>query len=187
METLTALKENRSLIIAYTESLAFYTNYRTRNLGLDGILDYIYSPADHELPANLTREQLRRYPPEHYELKNTEHRHTPAGELKPNPMILLNIIRDVGAWPEQCIYIGDSLMKDIEMAKQARVTDVHALYGNAQHRKEYKLLSKVTHWTSEDVEKERRLSSKDVAPTHTLSNSLAEILVLFSFEPFTPL
>ena len=186
METLKTLKDNGCLIIAYTESLAFYTNYRIRNLSLDGILDYLYSPADHELPANLTREQLRRYPPEHYDLRHTRHRSTPAGELKPNSEILLSIIRDIGAQAEQCIYVGDSLMKDVEMAKQAGVTDVYALYGDARRREEYELLREVTHWTSERVQKEKNVSAKDIAPTYTLFSSLSGILDLFCFEAFTP-
>lgn len=186
MGTLGTVKQKGCLIVAYTESLAFYTNYRIRNLGLDGVLDYLYSPADHDLPANLTREQLRNYPPEHYDLKGTEHRNTPAGQLKPNPKILLQIIRDIRAEPNQCIYIGDSLIKDVAMAKEAGVTDVYALYGDAQKSKGYELLRQVTHWTQEQVEQEKRVSPKDMAPTYTLTSSLSEIVDLFDFEAFKP-
>src|SRR5271154_6098757 len=52
METLTSLRGKDCLLIGYTESLKFYTNYRVRNLHLDGVLDYLYSPPDHELPRH---------------------------------------------------------------------------------------------------------------------------------------
>jgi FMN phosphatase YigB (HAD superfamily) len=134
LQTLQVLKETGVLVIGYTESMAFYTNYRLRYLGLDGLIDHLYSPEDHDLPAGMNRYQIRKYPAEHYQLKLTEHRHTPKGELKPNPDILKSILSDVGAHSEACIYIGDSLMKDIAMAKDAGVIDVYAAYGTAQHR-----------------------------------------------------
>src|SRR6266481_8366450 len=123
LETLRTVKETGCLVVGYTESMGFYSNYRVRNLGLDGILDYLYSPADHDLPENLTPEQIRKYPTQHYKLKQTVHRHTPAGELKPNPKVLLDIIVDIGADPSECIYIGDSLMKDVLMAQEVGVID----------------------------------------------------------------
>jgi len=132
MATLRTLKDSGVLIVAYTESMAFYTNYRMRRLELDGVIDYLYSPKDHDLPFAMEPEQVRKYPSEHYRLKFTEHRHTPEGELKPNPRVLLDIVQDIGADPHSCIYIGDSLMKDVAMAKDAGVVDVYALYGKAQ-------------------------------------------------------
>jgi FMN phosphatase YigB (HAD superfamily) len=184
-ETLKKMKRNGVLIIGYTESMAFYTNYRIRKLGLDGVIDYLYSPPDHELPNNLTEEQIRKYPASYYELKFTEHRHTPLGELKPNPDILNTIIKDVGAKASHCLYVGDSLMKDIAMAQCAGVQDAHALYGKAQHLPAYELLRRVTHWTPEQVEKEKVIvQNGSVHPTCTLTASFSEILAFFEFSPF---
>jgi phosphoglycolate phosphatase len=45
-ETLKALRAAGVVIAALTESKAFYTNYRFRKLGLDGLIDYLYSPED---------------------------------------------------------------------------------------------------------------------------------------------
>jgi FMN phosphatase YigB (HAD superfamily) len=53
-ETLKKLKRQGVFIVCYTESMAFYSNYRIRKLGLDGLLDSLYSPPDHALPKNLT-------------------------------------------------------------------------------------------------------------------------------------
>ncbi|MBX2859752.1 MAG: HAD family hydrolase, partial [Vampirovibrio sp.] len=137
METLVQLKDRGCLLIGYTESMAFYTNYRVRKLKLDNVLDILFSPEDHELPKGLSPEQLRMYPPATYEFKHTQHKHTPPGELKPNPKILSEIIHSVGSNPDECVYVGDSLMKDIAMAQEAQVADVHAAYGSAQHTDAY--------------------------------------------------
>src|SRR5262249_1420843 len=96
-ETLQALKAKGCVGVGYTESMAFYSNRRVKRLGLDGFLDYIYSPKDHDLPAGLSQEDLRHSPPAEYQLLHTQHRHTPTGVLKPSPEVLLDIIEEVGA------------------------------------------------------------------------------------------
>ena len=64
--------------------MGFYTGDRLRRLRLDGIIDLLYTPEDHDLPAGMRPERLRRYPAEHYSLKSTQHRHTPKDAVKPN-------------------------------------------------------------------------------------------------------
>lgn len=168
-------------IVAYTESMSFYTNYRFRKLGLDEVVDYLYSPPDHDLPD--APEAIRKYPPKHYDLRKTVHRHTPEGELKPNPHLLSTIIAEVGADAEAAVYVGDSLMKDVAMAQAAGVFDVHAAYGAAQHREEYALLRRVTHWRPEDVEREKTvIASKDIVPSMVLNANFAPIVKLFLEE-----
>jgi phosphoglycolate phosphatase-like HAD superfamily hydrolase len=183
-ETLQVLKDRGVLIIGYTESQEFYTHYRMRTLGLDRIVDFIYSPADHDLPEGLTPEQVRLFAPEHYRLRRAVHRNTPDGEVKPNPKVLLQIIRDVGAVPDEAAYIGDSQMKDIAMAQDAGVTDVWAEYGFAVHRPEYELLRQVTHWSKENVEKEKDILASPPKASHVLQKSFGELLGLFDFQPF---
>jgi phosphoglycolate phosphatase len=178
-ETLARLRGLGVTIAAYTESKAFYTNYRFRKLGLDGLVDVLFSPADHALPVD-DPQLLRRYSPETYELKHTRHHHTPEGELKPNPAILGNIISDLGFSREETVYVGDSKLKDIHMAQEAGVMDVYAEYGAAQHRPEYELLRKVTHWTPEMVAREKAiLANGSVIPTYVLRESFEEILPFF--------
>ena len=97
-----------------------------KRLGLDRILDYLYSPEDHELPVGISKDQLRRYSPEHYALRRTIPRHTPTGERKPNPAVLKDIVYSVGGALDESIYIGDNLLKDITMAQAMPLTDVWA-------------------------------------------------------------
>ena len=185
MDFLLSVKSRGTLIVAYTESKAFYTEYRFRKLGLDKVVDYLYSPPDHELPIGVTKKDLRRYPDSQYEMERTEHRYTPDGELKPNPKILSDILTDIGARRDQAVYVGDSLMKDIVMAKDVGILDAHAAYGAAQHTEAYSLLKSVTHWTKEDVRREARINQHPpVKPSRTLASRLDELSKSVIFKGF---
>lgn len=180
-ETLKKLKDSGVIIAAFTESQAFYTNYRFRKLGLDGLVDYLYSPEDHKMPDDI--ESTRFYPPESYKFQHTLHKYTPEGELKPNPHILTEIISELSASNDEVVYVGDNILKDVFMAQQAGVTDVHALYGVSQHKPEYELLRRVTHWTPEMVERERKaLKPGGLQATHVLNENFAQILPLFELK-----
>ncbi|MDB5584496.1 MAG: Haloacid dehalogenase protein hydrolase [Bradyrhizobium sp.] len=178
--TLLELKNRGVTIAAFTESQAFYTNYRFRKLGLDGLIQFLYSPEDHAMPADTS--SMRRYEPDTYIFKNTVHHFTPPGEVKPNPKLLLDIISDLGAEVDEVVYVGDNILKDVFMAQEAGVTDVHAAYGASQHKPEYELLRKVTHWTPDMVERERHALRPDstVVPSYVLDNEFAQILPLFA-------
>lgn len=184
-ETLGVLKEKGVPVVGYTESMAYYSGRRVRVLRLDGLLDYLYSPPDHDMPEGMSLEQIRKYPAAYYELAATKHRHTPKGEVKPNPDILRKIIEDIGAKPELCLYVGDTLMKDIAMAKDAGVLGALAGYGRAQDRDDYQLLRRVTHWSAADVEREKAINAaKSVTPDYVLKDSFAELLDLLEFVRF---
>ncbi len=180
-DTLTALKEKGVRIAAFTESKAFYTNYRFRKLGLDGLVDVLYSPEDHSVPEATVA--TRHYDADSYVFKHTVHHYTPEGEVKPNPEILLDIVKDLGVSVDEVVYVGDNPLKDVFMAQQAGITDVHAAYGSSQHKPEYELLRKVTHWTPEMVERERTaLKPGSVIPSHVLTENFAQILPLFEMS-----
>jgi phosphoglycolate phosphatase-like HAD superfamily hydrolase len=180
-ETLAEIHDCGTTIAAYTESLAFHTSARVKKLGLDGILDYLYSPPDHDFPEGIGPHDLRRLESKSYELEHTRHRHTPRGHLKPSPEVLRTMISELQG-PAGVAYVGDSQMKDIAMAQSVGVIDVWAKYGAAQHREEYALLQRVSHWTDEDVEREKRIGDQpDVTPSIVLEHSFSEILGHFEF------
>jgi HAD-hyrolase-like len=101
--------------------------------------------------------------------------------LKPNKDILLSIIDHVGAKVEDCVYVGDSLVKDVAMAKDAGVSDVWAKYGLTQDTDAYQLLREVTHWSAADVEREKKISEREIKPSIELSTSYSELLDSFKF------
>ena len=185
-DTLEKIKDQGVLLVAYTESKGFYTRYRLRKLGLDRVFDYLYSPEDDDLPAHMSPEQVRHYEEEHYQLRRTVHRHTPRGAHKPSPDVLLQMIRDLGATPEDALYVGDKLFKDVSMAQAAGVVDVWAKYGEAHERQEYELLRQVTHWSNEAVQKERDATEAQVQPSYVLERTFSELLDHFKFERFSP-
>ena len=143
----------------------------------------LFFPEDHDLPQTITdSNHAYWFPEEHYRLYNTEYRPLTKGVRKPNSEILRKILDDFAIQPENAIYVGDNLMKDVLMAQDAHVTDVHAAYGVAQHTQAYELLRKVTHWRPTEVERERDIyKQRTVTPTHVLHSSFSEVLTFFDF------
>lgn len=180
--TLRSVQRSGCTVVGYTESMPLYTKFRLVELGLDGLIDILYTPPGHGIPENLPHHYLRRWTEVADRLSTTEHRLTPPGELKPNPRLLSDIIADTGAQPEETVYVGDSQLKDVAMAQHAGIIDVWAKYGVAQHREQYELLRAVTHWTSDAVSAERGFELID-APTYILEHSFSELLDLFLFGP----
>lgn len=180
LDTLNALRSQGVTIVAYTESVAYWTEWRIRRTGLDGVIDRLYSAPDHDLPAGVTLEAVRTLPKEDYGLKATIHEHVPHGAIKPNVKILRSILSDCGRDPDEAVYVGDSLMKDIAMAQGAGVLDAHAKYGEPQLRTEYSLLQRVTHWPDQHVSREQQLTtSAEITPTVILTR-FDEVLPLFA-------
>lgn len=169
-------------VVAYSESLAYWTEWRIKATGLDGLVSVLYTSPDHDFPAGVTAEDIRKRPAHEYGLKDTEHRLVPSGTFKPNPLILQQIVKDYDVYPHEAVYVGDSLMKDVAMAQEVGVQDVHAAYGLAQDRQGYDLLRRVSHWSQDDIEREKRLSARsDIYPSYILTESFAELLTLFEF------
>ena len=182
-EGLRSLKSAGIRIVGYTESGAFWTEWRIRHTGLDGVIDVLYSSPDHDLTAGVDSSDLRtgHYSQDHYGLRGTRHRHVPHGVLKPNVQILGAILAEERCEPADAVYLGDSLMKDIAMAQAAGVLDAHAEYGLVQHRQEYDLLRRVTHWTDQDVAREKALARPDgdLTPTLVCRDGFADVLPVF--------
>jgi phosphoglycolate phosphatase len=179
METLEELRRRGVMIAAYTESVAFWTEWRIKKTGLDGVIDRLYSAPDHDHPDGVSLETLRSMPEDQYGLKVTVHEHVPAGTLKPNVRVLRSILDDCGRNATEAVYVGDSLMKDVAMAQGAGVLDLHAKYGEPQWRPEYGLLQRVTHWPGSHVDREQDLGkTEEIVPSVVLAE-FAEVLTVF--------
>lgn len=182
LNALETLKARGVKVVAYTESFAFFTEWRIKHTGLDGIIDVLYSPPDHEFPKGVTPKDLRKLGEDHYGLKHTTHHYVGRGVVKPSPGVLSSILEDMGASPAQAVYVGDSLMKDVVMAQAVGVLDVHAKYGESHSRSEYDLLRRVSHWPDKDVAREETLHhSGEVVPTIAISD-FSEILDIEAFQ-----
>ncbi len=181
-ETLDQLRRMGVMIVAYTESVPYPTEWRIKHTDLDGVIDVLYSAEDHDLPSGVTVESLRWHPPEYYGLRVTQHRHVPRGASKPNPEVLRWILAECGRRPDEAVYVGDNLMKDVAMAQTVGVLDAYAKYGEAQSRPEYNLLRRVTHWPTATVAREQEVVTKnEVVPTITL-DQFSDVLALFALK-----
>lgn len=164
LDTFKILKEHSYKLIIFTESEAFSTATRVKELNLDGIIDYIYAPpAKNFGDINLQTTQLISFEKQaHY---------------KPEKKNLEKIVNDLHLKRENCYYLGDSLIKDIKMAQNAKIIDIYAKYGeNYKNRPEYELLKKVTFWTEALVKEEEKIDIENIKPTYILENSISEIL-----------
>jgi FMN phosphatase YigB (HAD superfamily) len=184
LPTLVSLKSQGVKIVAYTESLGYWTEWRIRQTGLDGVIDVLYSARDHDFPRGVTRRQVRTLKKDQYGLKQTEHRYVDRDVIKPDPRILEEIVNEYGGGVTGIAYVGDNVSKDIVMAQRVGLYDVHAAYGEAHKRPEYELLRDVTHWTQEMIDRERDTRPGVLPkPSYVLRKNLAEILDLFDFGP----
>ena len=80
--------------------------------------------------------------------------------------------------PTEVAYVGDSIARDILMAKKVGVFSIWAKYGAVLHTDDYEKLIQITHWTKEDVENERRLKkeAEHIRPDFVAEDSFVEIL-----------
>jgi len=172
-ETLRLLNDSGCTIVGHTEAIAANAYYRLKKLGIVKYFSHLYvlegTYEGHPLPE---REMALRPPAG---LVRT----IPLSERKPNPELLLDICRQEALAPGEAWYVGDSLTRDIGMAKTAGVQAVWARYGTQYDRSLWDVLVRVTHWTEEDVAREETLRKKfqRIEPDYTI-DSFDELLSL---------
>ena len=182
LESLISIKKSGARIAVYTESQPLYSEDRLVKLGLDGLIDTLYAP-------------LTRFPIEHStslydnldfsnrgKSKYTKIKNLPSEDTKPNPKVLLDIISDFNILHDEVIYIGDSKVKDICMANSAGIVSILVNFGVSSHLNAYNLLRDVSHWTNEDIQREKESSKLDCIPTYELHKKFSEIFSFFEFN-----
>jgi FMN phosphatase YigB (HAD superfamily) len=168
--TLSELRAQGKRIVAHTDAMMFYAESRLRQLGIEEMFDGLVAPRDHGLPAGTRFEDVRYYATTGaYEARIGVKTALEPGMLKPNPKCLLDILRIFGVAAENAVYIGDSLTKDVRMAQLAGVHDIYASYGKHVTPEYYRTLVEITHWTVEDVEREKELQGSTVRPRFTIA------------------
>jgi len=183
-KTFKEAKSKGSKIVAYTESMSFGAVQRLKATNLDGVIDTLYSREDHTILEGIDLQSIRSHPSEQYLLAETEHFTVKRSEMKPNPMVLLDIVKRVNATTDQCIYVGDKLIKDIKMAQDANVLDAHAKYGDQRENFMYDLLKEVTHWSENDVINEAQTNSAVISPSIVLEGYYSDLLKEIDFVKF---
>jgi phosphoglycolate phosphatase-like HAD superfamily hydrolase len=165
-ETMRRLSAEEVTIVGHTEAIAANAFYRLRRLGIQRYFTRLYALEGNFKghPDPVRAKELQ--PPPGFV------RFVSKGERKPNPLLLRDICAQEGKSVHECWYVGDSIVRDISMAREAGVNAVWARYGTRYDRKHWDLLVKITHWTKEDVVREEQLHSiyDQVQPDHTIDS-----------------
>ena len=172
--TLGLLKQSGIRLVAHTESKLYPVVDRLRRFNLTHYFSRIYcrerSLSDHPFPENSAR-WLEDFPMDRV-VELSKH------QSKPNIDVLLEICSKEGFEPQETAYVGDSMARDILMAKGAGVFAIWAAYGADHDPEQYARLVRITHWTKEDVDREIELkeAARSVRPDFIAEESFADIL-----------
>lgn len=172
---LSTLRAEGWQIVGHTEAIKANAYYRLQKLGIVHLFDHLYVLESSYLGHPDPERAAALRPPEGFV------RVLPRQERKPNPGVLLDILRQEKADKERAWYIGDSLLRDISMAQAAGVKAVWARYGTRFDRQLWEKVVRVTHWTELDVEREVRLRHQyaGLQPDFTI-DSFEELLGLLN-------
>ncbi|MEQ1866691.1 MAG: HAD family hydrolase [Micropepsaceae bacterium] len=157
-ETLDLLSRSKIKLIAHTESRLFGVLDRLRRLHLSDHFCRVYcrertsSLGVFDLEGDGWFDQF----PMGKIVELSDH------QAKPDPAVLLEICARENVAPSDAAYIGDSVAKDVVMAKKANIFAVWAAYGSKHDQDLYQSLVRVSHWTEEEVERERRLAREAI-------------------------
>ena len=162
-ETLTQIWKQGIKIVGYTESAEENGFYRLRKLGIADLFHHVYvSDSQFERPDDLP---------------SSEKTQIVHGK-KPNPELLKQICVQESVAVSEAVYIGDSLTKDIYMAKVAGVGSVLCKYPpNSKGTNDfYPKLVAISHWTEKDFQREKEV--KQICQ----NNNIRPDYVVDSFE-----
>jgi phosphoglycolate phosphatase-like HAD superfamily hydrolase len=173
--TLVTLRNADVIIVGHTEAMAVNASFRLKHLGIASYFRRLYA-----LEGRLSSDFV--HPPDKPFDENFI-RLVPRAERKPNPRLVHDICEREGCKLDQTWYVGDSLTRDIGMAKAAGVHAVWARYGTHYDRRLWDSLVRITHWTDDDVvrEAELRKALEGVQPDFTI-NSFNEILPIMGLS-----
>jgi FMN phosphatase YigB (HAD superfamily) len=163
-DTLKAIEKEGTIIVAHTEAVAIHAYYRLMRLDILKFFKHIYALEGFVEPHPNPSRAVELTPPPGL-IKNIQ-----RSERKPNPELLQDICRREGIRVSDACYVGDSLSRDVSMAKTAGVTSVWARYGTRYEPSLWGILVRVTHWTDADVAREAALRNlySDIQPDYTI-------------------
>ena len=174
---LSDIRKRGTIIVGHTEATVPNALFRLRKLRIEAYFDYLYAstPQGLEPPVAAIDAIVDSTPV-------TVH-YLPPGERKPNPLVLEDICRQLKCSPNIALYVGDSISRDIGMAKAAGLWAAWAKYGTSYERWHWDRLVRITHWTEDDVLRSREAADQygHAHPDVTLHKSFAELLEHFTF------
>ena len=172
LETLHELRARNIRLVAYTDSKYFAAVGRLERLGLADLFDRVYC---REKGISVRPTSYGAPQPSRVAAKVAE---IASHESKPNPRVLADIVSAQGVEMKDVASVGDSLAKDVMMAKRAGCFAVWAKYGAHTDRAMYERLIRISHWSSDDIEREKNYAAeaRSIEPDLTCEKSLEELL-----------
>lgn len=181
-ETLATLKGSGIPVVAASDSMMSYVSRRLRQLDVDPLFEAICAPTDHGLPEGLSADTVRKAK-EIDVLGRTQHIEVPRSVRKPDVRFIAPILARFGIGPADSLIVGDSLSRDVLLAKRTGAVDVWAEYGQRRDEATYRELLKITYWTDAEVEEETALKAEvgDTPPSYSI-NAFSEILEILALN-----
>jgi FMN phosphatase YigB (HAD superfamily) len=179
-ETLDLIRASGIKLVAHTESKLYGVVDRLNRLDLFHYFSKVYcgarSASLHPIPQ-LGMEWVERIPAG--KIVELSHHQT-----KPDPTVLLEICAREATDRETVVYVGDSMARDILMAKHAGVYSIWAAYGAQHDPKLYNDLIRISHWTSDEIARELALKeeAKNIKPDFIARTSFIEVLAALDLK-----
>jgi HAD superfamily hydrolase (TIGR01662 family) len=175
--TLKELHDKGILIVGHTEATTINALYRLKKLCIAPYFNRLYAQAsegEHRLDLIWEMAQDSEAP---------DIAHIKREERKPNPRIVTRVCSEMGIAPAQTLYVGDSIVSDIGMAKEAGAWTAWAEYGTHYDPSSWDKLVRITHWTAEDVRRVKQAREKygRSLPDVILHTAFSDILKHFNF------
>jgi len=181
-ETLETLKRRGIPVVGHTEATVPNALFRLQSLGVAPHFRKLFavepSGEGHPDPS-----------PETLGVANEiEVRYLGQDERKPDPRVIADICAEFAVPPSKTLYVGDSISRDIGMAREAGAFSAWAEYGTRFDQRLWHRLVRVTHWTAEDVARAQAAQARygDTKPDVVLRRSFAEVLEHFDFGGGSP-
>ncbi|WP_372571440.1 HAD family hydrolase [Ruegeria jejuensis] len=174
MSALKVLHASGVTLVAHTESKLFSATGRMQRLQLTKYFSRLYcreASASLNPAAGSYSMPLDNFP--RNRISELSHH-----QRKPNVQVVKEICEVEGVATSDAAYVGDSIARDIMMANDAGIFSIWAKYGSYSSKSDYQKLVRISHWSDEDVVRERFLAhkAKDARPNAVLCNSFDEIL-----------
>ncbi|MBM3300219.1 MAG: HAD family hydrolase [Deltaproteobacteria bacterium] len=174
--TLERLQQEGMTIVAHSDSMMSYVSRRLRQLDIDRFFSAICAPRDHGVPEGLDPGVVRRFALDLVESRTRRLEYSPDIR-KPDIATLAPIFNTLRVPPKHTVYVGDSLSRDVLLARRAGISDIWARYGHQHENGLYNELLQITYWTEKEVKEEERLRRElGGAPPSYVVDSFSEIL-----------
>jgi FMN phosphatase YigB (HAD superfamily) len=175
-EALANIKAEGTLVVAHTEATVVNAEFRLNKLNLTQFFDRLYAL---EHVGEPHPEQMPMEPVTGVKHISSLFLH----ERKPDAGVLWRICDDAGVAPANCLYVGDSISRDIAMANEVGVHSAWAKYGIKYAKDDWQRLVRVSHWTVEDVQRAEAVFKKygNARPEVILEHRFDELLRYFNF------